>query len=314
MNKNNNKSFPLEYRDPADLAGHFHPALKSIPELGEESPEFRAIAAGVGKCGVIQPLLIDSQNRILDDHSRTLLRCARRWQLDAVPVQVRGSEEAHLLIIHSLAHRRHLSKSAIAYLAVPLLGPAFEVARAVKLKQVVENSVVQSVDYCPKTVEELAEELGISRALLFQAKQVHREFEIKTKYAVNVKGGAEDGAECLMTLREYFEPKILAPFTGGEHEDSRPIGLGALLAGIPSIKAGQTDPDKFNPKGNQLDFFSKLVTGASRQLAAWNSHKRDATEVLRAQAGRLAPAECEGLADMYTAMAKIYRDQVRAKA
>lgn len=242
-------------RDPMELRGHYHPALKLVPELPEESPEFLAIAAGVGQCGLIQPLLIDEQGRILDDHSRTMLRCAIRWQLKTVPVQVGNSDDIHLIIIHSLAHRRHLSKSAIAYLACPHLEPAFEHARQRKLKQIKENSVVSSGDYF-NTVEDMANALGIGRNLLFEAQRVHQAFADKKIYTFNVRGGAQDGEIVECTLKAWFEPKLLQPFVGGEHESNRPLGLGGILAGIASVKEGNRG--KFDPKqASQLDLFNR---------------------------------------------------------
>jgi hypothetical protein len=242
-------------RDPMELRGHIHPALKSIPELAEDSPEFLAIAAGVGQVGVIQPLLIDDQGRILDDHSRTALRCALRWQIKSVPVQVTAEENIDLIIIHSLAHRRHLSKSAIAYLAVPHLAPAFEIARQRRLKQIKDNSVVSSGDFF-KTVEEMGEVLGLGRNLLFEAQRVHTAFADKKIYTFNVCGGKRDGEIVECTLKAWFEPKLLQPFIGGEHESNRPLGLGGILAGIASIKEGNRG--KFDPKqANQLELFNR---------------------------------------------------------
>lgn len=231
-------------RDPRELRGHVHPALKSIPELAEDSPEFLAIAAGVGQCGIIQPLLVDGQGRILDDHSRTLLRCALRWQIKTVPIQITSEDNIDLLIIHSLAHRRHLSKSAIAYLAVPHLEPAFEYARLRKLKQIKENPVVSPGDYF-KTVEDMASALGIGRNLLFEARKVHQAFTDRKIYTFNVQGGSRDGDIVECSLKAWYEPKLLQPFIGGEHEAKRPLGLGGILAGIASVKEGNRD--KFNP-------------------------------------------------------------------
>ena len=242
-------------RDPAELRGHYHPALKILPELPDDSPEFLAISAGVKKCGIIQPLLINDQGQILDDHSRTLLRSALRWQLKAVPVCVRYEDDVHMIIIHSLAHRRHLSKSAIAYLAYPHLGPAFEYARQRKLKQIKDSEVV-SAETTEATVEDLAAALGIGRNLLFEAQKVHKEFSDKKTYSFNVRGGPHDGDVVECTLKAWFEPKLLQPFVGGEHEVNRPLGLGGIMAGIAIIKEGNRDV--FNPKGaTQLDLFSR---------------------------------------------------------
>jgi len=249
----------FELRDPAELAGHYHPDLKSIPELAEDSPEFLAIARGVQRCGIMQPLLVDEKGRILDDHSRTLLRCARRWQMKEVPVQVRESADVHLLIIHSLAHRRQLTKSAIAYLAYPHLAPAFEIARINHLEKLRKGQcfpVVPEGTTGAKTVEELAVELGIGRTLFFEARDVHKKFEDTRKYPRVVQGGPQDGADVELTLREWYEPRILRPPIGGEHENNRPMGLGAVIAGIASDRADIKKGGPPKEDDRQLQLFS----------------------------------------------------------
>lgn len=263
-----NSQTKIEHRDPAIIGGHIHPALKSIPALDEKSPEFLAIAAGVGRCGILQPILIDEQGRVLDDHSRTMIRCALRWQLKTVPVQVRASEEVHLLIIHSLAHRRHLSKSAIAYLAVPHLDQEFETSRARRLQNIAKNATNHDspASGLSKTVDDLAEELGVGRSALFEARKVHQAFADKAIYQFNVTGGKRDGDVVECTLKEWFEPKILRPPIGGEHEQNRPLGLGGVIAGIASVKEG--NKDKFSPKQNgQLELaLGGFATMTSRML------------------------------------------------
>ena len=107
-------------RDPNDFKpGKFHPALKLIPELAQDSEEFLALAAAVKKCGFIRPLLVDTEGRLVDDHSRSLWRVALRWQLTAVPCLV--TPEPMLALIHSLKDVRHMTKSAIAYLLLPVV-------------------------------------------------------------------------------------------------------------------------------------------------------------------------------------------------
>jgi hypothetical protein len=261
----------IELRDPADLIGHYHPALRDIPELPDDSPEFLAIASGMHKCGIIQPLLVDEKGRILDDHSRTLLRCARRWQCPEVPVQVRDSADVHLLIIHSLAHRRQLTKSAIAYLACPHLDQAFNISREKgweNLKKGQFSPGVAAATAGPTTVENLAVLMGIERNLLFEARKVRKEFEDTRKYPRTVMGGAQDGAEAELTLREWYEPLILRSPVGGEHESNRPMGLGGVIAGIASDRLAVRKGGPPRDADRQLELFTsglgQLLLRASR--------------------------------------------------
>ena len=251
----------IQTRDPQHLKNKYLPALRAMPELPEDSEEFLGICAGLKAAGFTEPILINQADQVIDDHSRTLLRAALRWQLAAVPVQQCSNEEAPLLRIKRLAHYRHLSKSAIAYLAVPDLDDAFEIARAQKLEKLKKGQeipVVRSADDGALTVDDLAAELGIGRTALFAARQVRKAFENKKKYSFNVVGGHADGADLEMTLKEWFEPRILRAFVGGEHEQNRPMGLGGILAGITAVKEG--NKDKFNPKAKgQLDLFETKV-------------------------------------------------------
>ena len=250
----------IQYRDPRHLKGRYTPALKQIPELPQDSSEFLALAAGLKKAGFIRPILVDENEQVIDDHSRSLLVAALRWGKDIpeVPVQVCCSADAPIIRIHSLAHVRHLSKSAIAYLAVPDLQPALDAARLQKLENLRKGQQTpegSSGAFEAKTIEELAEELGICRETLKRAIEVRKAFEDKKKYSFNVKGGERDGATVECTFQEWFEPKLLQSFIGGEHEDNRPLGLGGILAGI---EAKKLNPEKFNPKKNSAQMELKL--------------------------------------------------------
>ena len=224
----------IQLRDPQHLKNKYQPALRRLPELPDGSEKFLAICAGLKKTGFIRPILVDETDNVIDDHSRTLLRAALRWQLKEVPVQVRSSQDAPMVRIHSLAHVRHLSKSAIAYLAVPDLQPALEAARAHKLEMLrkgQEIPVGKSVADGTQTLEDLATELGISKYMLTMAVQVRKAFEDKKTYTFNVAGGAKDGACVESTLKDWYEPKILQAYVGGEHEQNRPMGLGEFWRG-----------------------------------------------------------------------------------
>ena len=299
----------VQYRDPQHLKT-IHPGLKHMPELPEGSEEFLALAAGVKRVGFTRPILIDQEERIIDDHSRNLARVARRWQFADVPVQVRSSEDAPMLRTHSLAHVRHLSKSAIAYLAVPDLQPALDAARLRQLENLRKSPDIaegNSVAFEAKTVEDLAEELGVSRYLLRMAIQVRKAFEDKKQYTFNVQGGAKDGSVMECTLKDWFEPRLVQAYVGGEHEQNRPMGLGGILAGITAVREG--DKSKFAPKPKQTDFFGDLFTRDVRKFNALTDSRRSAAlAVIQKSAAELPPEECDKAADTMFEMGRIYRD------
>jgi len=308
-----NHQIKIEHRDPADLRGHIHPTLKSIPELDEKSEEFLAIAAGIGQLGIPQPLKIDPEGRVLDDRSRTLLRCAFRWQLKSVPVEVVENTNVPLIIISGIAHQRHLTKSAIAYLTAPLIDQAFTAAKHKRLENLANSQCFPKVSSgdSHKTAEELATEIGIGRNLLFEARKVHELFADKKTYTFNQVGGAKDGSIVECTLREWFEPRILKAPIGGEHEQNRPLGLGGVIAGIASVKEG--NKGKFDPKGaNQLELFTNGLNAlAGRALKLSPEAMRKSVRAWLDQAGEKFNDEqleqLEQLADVIKAEAKQLR-------
>ena len=299
----------IDLRDPQHLKGKYNPALKLVPELPEGSEEFLALAAGVKRAGFIRPILIDHEERVIDDHSRSLLRVALRWQFTEVPVKVCGSADAPMLLIHSLAHVRHLSKSAIAYLAVPQLQPAIDASRLRRLENLRKNPDIAenlSVGDRDQTVPELASELGVSHYMLEMAISVRKAFEDKKVYSFNVQGGSKDGSVQECTLKEWFEPRLLQAYVGGEHEQNRPMGLGGILAGITAVREG--DKSKFAPKPKQSDFFGDLFSEQIGKFTALPEAKRAAAlAVMQKSAEELEPEECEAAADTLQAMAKVYR-------
>jgi hypothetical protein len=104
--------------------------------------------------------------------------------------------------------------------------------------------------------------VGISRVLMFQARKVIQEFDSPKKHPRVIEGGPRDGESVEMTLREYYEPRILRCMVGGEHEAARPMGLGAVLAGI----EGDRQTPRQKPPSNQLELFATGLTGAFHQL------------------------------------------------
>ena len=264
------KKLNIEYRDPVHLRNKYTPALKRLPELPDSATEFLAFCSGLKKAGFTRPILLDENEQVIDDHSRMQLRAALRWQMKEVPVQLCSSADAPMLLIHSMAHVRHLSKSAIAYLAYPNLAPAMEASRLRRLENLRKGQEIPescSVAIGDQTAEELGIELGIGRELLRMARDLHAAFKkYPGKYCFNVAGGAKDGATVECTLKDGYEPKLLQAFVGSEHEQKRPLGLGGILAGIESVVA--ENRDKFSKKNNSDQMELKLWEDPFKPLNA----------------------------------------------
>lgn len=260
----------MTHRDPADLRPHS--ILHHIPAPAKDAPEVCACADTIrDQDGHLLPLVIDEAGHLLTDDSRLRWMAAKRMGLTEVPVIIQPAALAPVIALNALVHRAHLTMGARAFIAVEMLKPAFEAARAFRLefiKKGQKSPLVHSVDERAKSVEELAEKMGVGRTLLFQAKQVHEKFAAdKKKYLFKVQGGERDGEEVELTLRDYFLPLIMRSQSGGEHESTRPMGLGAVIAGIAGV---QNTKGVVKHTGTQLDLFVGSFVSGAKRLAYWN--------------------------------------------
>lgn len=257
-----------EHRDPADLRPHS--ILHHIPAPAKDAPEVRACADTIAEQdGHVLPLVIDETGHLLTDDSRLRWMAAKRMGLTEVPVVIQPAALAPAIALNAVIHRAHFTKSAIAFLAVPMLKPAFEAARTHRLECLKKGQkpVVHGVHH-GTSQEDYAERLGVCRRLLFSAQQVHAEFEKdKKKYTFTIDGGDQDGATVQQTLREHFEPKILRHQQGDEHEGNRPIGLGGVMKAIGSIRSTKGAPKTTN---SQLELFTGGLDALSKRLTYWN--------------------------------------------
>ena len=257
-------------RDPNELT--IHPALKNVPEWDKDDADFHALIESVREQGITHPLIIDESGRVLDLDSRALWRAAKRLQLAEVPVRVCADADAAGQIVAGLIQRRHFTKGARAYLVQPLLKEAFESSRRKRWENLKigekpnDLPKVPSGDFReggPRTVEDFAERLGLERKLLFAAANVHKAFADPKEYEFTVEGGARDGEVVTCTLKEWFEPRLLAMGTGDEHDGNRPLGLGGVLKAIGSVKETK---GKARGESKQLELFASDFNGTFFQL------------------------------------------------
>lgn len=240
-------------KDPAEL--RVHPLKKQLPKSPEwqkGGASFNALCDDVADRGVDQPLIIDAQNFILDGELRWL--AAKQAQLAEVPVVVREGNAA-AVILTSITQRRHLTKGALAYGVFPVMAPAFDEAKQrhlAALKTGKNPSFSRSTLSVLRaaTVEEMAERLGFSRVLFFQAQKLHDVFTKRPD------------------LRSQFEPKIMS----GEE------ALGACLAGI----AGQdATKGKRKNESEQLELFSAGFNTLRTRFTYWQRFSSEAKEQAR---------------------------------
>ena len=247
----------LPYRIDSTTAEIFrdHRLLKLLPSLAKESPEFWALVDSLTRDGLHEPLKITARHEFVDLDSRDRYLAARAAGLPNVPCQIVPDDAVATTFLQTLCHRRHFTKSALAYLAFPALQEALDECRERKLEMLKKGNVSPScIKYTTgKTVEDYAETLGISRETFYLAKKVHEIFARDPEYAA------------------LMEPRILGVPIGGEHEEKRPVGLGAVIAGHAGRK---NSTDGIALKG-QLDLFTGGWDILRKRLVYWGDFTDD---------------------------------------
>jgi hypothetical protein len=222
-------SMQISQIDPQEI--EISETLQAIPLAPPEVADL--IMADVVARGIDVPLILNKDHELLDGRIR--LRGALAAGLPEVPCIVRedGDAMAATIILASLCQRKHYTKSALAYISFPLVEDAVREARDKRLENLrrgdqIPERVLSTQSGNPRSVEDICESIGISRKLLYLARNVHGLF------------AKQDGA------REKFEPFILS----GE------LSLGEAIQGI----AGWiSTKGKSKQESGQLDFFHKLV-------------------------------------------------------
>lgn len=167
-------------RHPKDLA--LHPLLKTQPWMAPG--EFDALCESIRTHGVMQPVLITTNDEVVDGRHRW--KAARANGLTEIPCEVVNEEDAASLVLTMVLDRRHYSKSGRAYLALPLFQKAREegiARRAANLKAGANSRNPTKLAFGEKSsnsmqsaVEEFAEKLGISSELFRQARDLEETF------------------------------------------------------------------------------------------------------------------------------------------
>lgn len=240
----------LLYCDPATLV--IHPVCKLTPELQENDAAFLAIVDSIRENGILHPLIIDPENRILDGRHRW--RAAKRLRLDQVPTITVDKSNAATVVLNTLMERRHFTKGALAYVAYPLLKDAWDESVQRKMEALKKGQKSESTQYTTGKIEDFADFLGISRPTLFQAQTLFKSFQEHPE------------------LRAEFEPKILS----GE------VGLGAAIAGIGGRMATK---DQARPQAREVQLFLQGLDTVHKRFSYWTKfsevEKREASIVLR---------------------------------
>lgn len=155
--------------DPAGLADH--PLLAHIPVWAKDSEEFKSLRESLRTDGQLYEVLIDSGHRVVDGRNR-------RNALAAIGAQatcrIVPDAEVSTIIFRALMQRRHFTKGALAFLAVPLVQPFIEAAKQRRLACLRRGGtpVSDPIGNVPG-IEQLALDVGVSRDVFDQACRLH---------------------------------------------------------------------------------------------------------------------------------------------
>ncbi len=330
---------PVQFRHPADLT--VHPAIKGLPELADDDPNFVALCRDVQMAGWLAGVaaLIDGQDRILDGRHRW--RAAKRLQIDLPCCRWNGDApasdaQAIAVALKTLANRRHYSAPQIALLAWPGLKAQFAEARKHQKDGLLRGKAPVSAgadtgktlgipqkgctESAPKTIAELCAEIGVSQDTFARAEAVwswwegpfsHTEFEWSE--AECVEAGLAPGGR--YTFRQIFEPQLL--------RREKPIGLGAACAAM-GFKADQPrkaalgHPHTGNrPKDaeRQLELFTATLRDAKTRWEYWEKMDEEARQAhwtaAKALAAQTEQLKARSMAAYYLKLYRIY--DARAK-
>jgi hypothetical protein len=255
-----------DHRDPNDL--RLHPLRKTVLLWSKDDPRLDhlsdAIAEGFDPA---KPIVVIEPNLVIEGVGRWL--AAKRQQLRSVPVVV--TTEPPTLVLLRDWQRRHFSKGALAYLVAPMFEEA--VRDGIKFR----SQNLRKGQCSPETVSDtvsgnldaggILERLGIGFNTLEKARQVHKLFLDPKPYPFPTPEGDVE-----MTLKAWFEPKIMAQHEGDEHEGRRPLGLGALLKAIGSIKVTKGAARLVDP---QLELFTGGLGAVSKRFVYWTQFSDD---------------------------------------
>jgi hypothetical protein len=285
------------HMDPRELK--LHPMKSRAPRRAKDDPTLGPLIEDVRARGIQAPLICVEPDLIVDGEDRWI--AARRLHMTEVPVTFCRADEVASVILSSLT-RKHFSKGALAYVLFPIIEPAFNESKERRLRNLRRGQQAPESTLgvlSGTTVEEFAERIGLSRMLLFQAKEVRAEFDKDT-----ARYEFQDEPKP-MTLREYYEPRLLS------YGEDKPLGLGAILAGIAGLRA---TGGKHRPDPKQLELFESALDTLKTRFSYWKRFDEAARSKCREVIRSTVAAMPQDLRDELAAAIKSFRTGTRKGA
>lgn len=301
----------IETRNLDDLT--IHPALKNQPRLAQDHPTMLAMRREMKRRGEDnQPraILVTPENEIVDGRHWWWNAKALAWK--QVRVEVVAENEVNALIMATLVNRRHYSKGQLAYIVAPMVENVFKEARNRMQWAAKSDPSALSAKGSDETPESIAASMGISYRVLAQAQEIHEYFKVDT--TKRTMTDRDDVTEKGVTLREFFEPRILLE-EDPEAPRTRAYGLGAVLAGIKALlnmEGKQTPHGGGRPESvqKQLDLFETSLTGFTAKFDYW---KKWELETRQAACAALPPVVEKMPDDLLAEFAKAIKTELKRR-
>jgi len=302
-------------RDPAELRPH--PLVKDLPRWAKDDPRFYGLCDDIRDNGIKIPLQITQDGRVLD--GETCRQAARALQMDGVPCVIVPDDQATETVLRGLVRRRHLTKSQLAFLVVPLIQPAFEESQrrmnwAKKGSQTPANSIRRE-DYQRLTtfsVAEYAENMGMSARFLQMARTLleliaanpgPHEFELEVD---------DKPVTRTMMLKEWVILRLFdAESPQGLTEINKAAGYFVSCWESPGKRVG--GPPKTETR--QMELFEQTF---KTEVVRWNywasfddKQKLSFFKKVQAHASSLSPTQVRDMAEYHEVMARTLRNAAK---
>lgn len=255
-----------------------HPLLRKLPApWASDDAQLLALADDMrqrlarGEDAVIDALKITPTGQLADGRHRR--NAARLAKVPDVACEVVAESAVPGLIRASFLHRRHYTKGQRAYLCVPLFEAEFEAAEERMLTGAANPAhSMRRVSERVRTLDECALEIGVSKRVLQQAKELHDLFAAHPE--PRLLGVAGEQVEA--TFHDYFEAALLAE-EDPEAPQTRSMSLGGAIKGIKQVlemekKGGKSAHPGGRPKDadKQLRLFEDVLETAAQRFRYWN--------------------------------------------
>lgn len=253
--------------NPVELRQHWTRRL--LNKVDENSPQFLAMCDDILRGDSLPPIYIVAPNQVVAGWTRTLAHRKAQKDIECIVIT---EDESLMKSLKENALRLHLRKGQVAWLACPLADKVVEHSVVLRKHKLTGKAAPKVTDGMPENIEQLADQLGISRRLLM---------EVRTVYENIAAWDENHSARCwgesaeAMSAMEYWSQRIM------DSED--PCTPGQAWAGIAGSDAGAAG--KTNPEPRQLQLFTEGLASVRKWGKGYNdfvgAERKRAQEAIR---------------------------------